>query len=307
MATRVSTKSLPGAAAGPDKLAAGGSASRVQSVDRAARLLRAVAAAGSQGAGTVALAEACALNRATAWRILSTLETHELVRNARDAGVWTIGAGAFSLVRSAGHEALLHESHEVVERLALQTGETAALAVRRNGGLAYVDEVAPPSVVAAPWGNQPVSLHATSTGKVLLAWTSEEDVARLLPRRLERFTDATITGSGGAARRARPRPSSGIRHLRRRVRPRRLRSLGAGARRSGPAAGHRERLGPATAGGPRPVPGPRRPHHGGGRPDGAALATNAGDRSRSRVPEEGRTRSRVPEEGRQGPSRRAGP
>jgi DNA-binding IclR family transcriptional regulator len=194
VATRVSTKSLPGAAAGPDKLAAGGSASRVQSVDRAARLLRAVAAAGSQGAGTVALAEACALNRATAWRILSTLETHDLVRNARDAGVWTIGAGAFSLVRSAGHEALLHESHEVVERLALQTGETAALAVRRNGGLAYVDEVAPPSVVAAPWGNQPVSLHATSTGKVLLAWTSEEDVARLLPKRLERFTDSTITG-----------------------------------------------------------------------------------------------------------------
>jgi len=81
----------------------------------------------------------------------------------------------------------------VLERLALETGETAALAVRRNGGLAYVDEVAPPHAVSTPWGSGPISLHATSTGKVLLAWSSEEEVARLLPRRLERFTDSTIT------------------------------------------------------------------------------------------------------------------
>ena len=141
----------------------------------------------------MALAEACALNRATAWRLLSTLETHEPGQERpRDRGL-DDRLGTFSLVRSAGREALLHESHDILERLALQTGETAALAVRRNAGLTYVDEVAPASVVAAPWGNRPVSLHATSTGKVLLAWSSEEDVARLLPRRLERFTASTIT------------------------------------------------------------------------------------------------------------------
>ncbi|MBV9832742.1 MAG: helix-turn-helix domain-containing protein, partial [Marmoricola sp.] len=53
----------------------------MQSVDRAARLLRAVADAGADGASTVALGDACGLNRATAWRILSTLESHELVTN----------------------------------------------------------------------------------------------------------------------------------------------------------------------------------------------------------------------------------
>jgi DNA-binding IclR family transcriptional regulator len=165
----------------------------VQSVDRAVELLRAVAEAGAAGAGTVALGEACELNRATAWRILSTLEAHRLVVNDRGTGVWRIGPGAFDLVRTAGTEVLLHDSHEILERLALQTGETAALAVRRNGGLAYVDEVTAASVVAAQWGNRPVSLHATSTGKVLLAWSEEDEVTRLLPRRLERFTDSTIT------------------------------------------------------------------------------------------------------------------
>lgn len=193
MKSRVLPKSPPTESGGPDRLAAGASASRVQSVDRAARLLGAVADAGARGASTVALGESCHLNRATAWRILSTLETHRLVSNDRESGRWTVGPGAFSLVRRAGQAALLHDSHEVLERLALQAGETAALAVRRNGGLAYVEEIVPPAVVAAPWGNKPVSLHATSTGKVLLAWSPGDVVDRLLPQHLERFTESTIT------------------------------------------------------------------------------------------------------------------
>lgn len=188
-----STMSRTGEGAGPDRLTRGASGSRVQSVDRAARLLRAVANAGPQGASTVTLGETCYLNRATAWRILSTLEAHGLVTNDRGSGLWTIGPGTFSLVRTAGQESLLHDSHEVLERLAVQTGETAALAVPRNGGLSYVDEVAPPAVVAARWGNQPISLHAMSTGKVFLAWSDVDVVDRLLPPRLERFTDSTIT------------------------------------------------------------------------------------------------------------------
>ena len=63
----------------------------------------------------------------------------------------------------------------------------------RNGGLTYVDEVAPSAIVSASWSGQPVSLHATSTGKVLLAWSTEDELARLMPRRLKRYTDTTIT------------------------------------------------------------------------------------------------------------------
>ena len=56
---------------------------------------------------------------------------------------------------SAMEESMLHDTHEVLERLAMETGETAALAVRRNGGLSYVDEVVPSAVVAPRWGTQP--------------------------------------------------------------------------------------------------------------------------------------------------------
>lgn len=166
---------------------------RVQSVDRAVRLLRAVAAAGTSGAGTVALGDACGLNRATAWRLLSTLESHGFVRCDRSTHHWTIGIGMAEIVRFSGINEVLRDAHGVLESLALEVGETAALAVLRQGDLVYVDEVTPASIVAASWSGRTMSLHATSTGKVLLAWSHEDDLKTLLPRRLERFTESTIT------------------------------------------------------------------------------------------------------------------
>lgn len=165
---------------------------RVQSVDRAVHLLQAVARAGAGGAGTVALGEACALNRATAWRILSTMESQGLVTLDRSSNRWTIGSGLVDIVRTSGVDTVLRDAHGVLDLLARKTGETAALAVLRRGSLVYVDEVVPASTVAGQWSGRTISLHATSTGKVLLAWSTDE-TANLLPRRLERFTDATIT------------------------------------------------------------------------------------------------------------------
>ena len=170
------------------------SAWRVQSVDRAVHLLRAVAGAqGGAGSGTVALGEATGLNRATAWRILSTLESHGLVTCDRVANQWTIGAGLVDIVRLSGLDAVLRDAHATLEHLAATTGETASLAVLRQGALVYADEVVPASPVAANWSGREVSLHATSTGKVLLAWSSPAQREELLARRREGFTPTTIT------------------------------------------------------------------------------------------------------------------
>ncbi len=193
MRARVSAKRPSGPSPGPDNSTSGLSSSRVQSVDRAVLLLKAVGDAGPGGAATAVLGDVCGLNRATAWRILTTLETHGLVVNDRGSGHWSLGPGLVDIARSAGSEVVLRDVHPVLERLALQSGETAALAVLRHGALAYVHEVAPATIVSASWSGQPVSLHATSTGKVVLAWSTDEERARLLPRRLMRFTESTIT------------------------------------------------------------------------------------------------------------------
>jgi DNA-binding IclR family transcriptional regulator len=166
---------------------------RVQSVDRAVALLRAVAAASGPSATVTALAATCGLNRATAWRILTTLEAHGLVVVDRETGRYRIGFGIVELAGAAGVEALIQSAHPVLERLSRQTGETAALAVVRGRGLTYVDEVAPVAIVSATWRGRTVPLHATSTGKALLGFSDPADVTQMTGPRLRRFTDATIT------------------------------------------------------------------------------------------------------------------
>ena len=61
------------------------------------------------------------------------------------------------------------------------------------GGLTYVDEVRPTAVLTAGWLGRTVPLHATSTGKALLAFLPAAEVSRVLAEELPAFTDATIT------------------------------------------------------------------------------------------------------------------
>ena len=85
----------------------------------------------------------------------------------------------------------------VLQRLAAQARETAALAVVRGGVLTYVAEATADAVVAAGWQGREVAVHATSTGKVLLAYSHPAELRVLLrlPRggRLPRYTPSTIT------------------------------------------------------------------------------------------------------------------
>ena len=166
---------------------------RVQSVDRAMTLLRAVASAAPEDSTAARLAETCGLNRATSWRILHTLEAHDIVALSQETGRWSIGDAVADIAQSAGTDNIIALARPRLERLSLQTGETAALAVWRQGALTYVEEVGPPAIVSATWLGRTVPLHATSTGKVLLAFGDGQAVLRRARRGLERFTETTIT------------------------------------------------------------------------------------------------------------------
>lgn len=164
----------------------------VQSVDRAVALLRAVAAGRGPDLTATALARTCDLNRATAWRLLTTLESQDFVRCDRSTGQWSIGVGVIELAGTSGLDALMRSAHTTLDQLSRQTGETAALGLVRSGRLTYVDEVTPSSVVAATWRGRTVPLHATSSGKAVLAFLPTETRERLLVSELPRFTTQTI-------------------------------------------------------------------------------------------------------------------
>lgn len=162
---------------------------RVQSIDRAAELLEALAAA-PEPETAPALADAVGLNRSTAWRILATLEHHGLVERDPDTSRYRLGVRILGLAAAAGDEPLVRLAHPILRRLADATGETVNLAVARRLELVYADQVQARHVMAPNWLGHTVPLHATSTGKAFLAALPD---AELVPLALERFTATTIT------------------------------------------------------------------------------------------------------------------
>lgn len=165
----------------------------VQSVVRALKLLEVVAASAPRGETLSTLATRCELNRATAWRLLGTLESRGLVERDPTTNRYRIGLAMIRMSASAGYDGLVRRTRHVLERVSEQTGETADLAVAGQHGVTYVGEVAPPSVMAINWVAREVPLHATSTGKAFLAWLPPDEARGLLDLPLPRFTDTTLT------------------------------------------------------------------------------------------------------------------
>jgi DNA-binding IclR family transcriptional regulator len=170
---------------------AGVNGGRVQSVQRAVALLQAIADAPDPQTAPD-LAERCELNRSTAWRILATLEDEGLVDRDPVSNRYSIGP-ALARLAAAGTEALPRAARPHLEELSRRAGETVSLAVPRGVQLVYVDQVQAPHVMSADWLGRAVPLHATSTGKALLAWLPDAELEAALAQPRTRFTDTTIT------------------------------------------------------------------------------------------------------------------
>jgi len=164
----------------------------IQSVDRAATLLKAIADSGHPPT-VVELAAACGLNRSTAWRLLATLDAHGLVERDSVSQRYSLGYAFLRIAAGAELDPLVRRARPVLERLARDTGEATNLAVAKRFNLVYVDQVDPPQIMAPNWFGRSVPLHATSTGKAYLAFLTEEERRAVLPGRLERHTPTTIT------------------------------------------------------------------------------------------------------------------
>jgi DNA-binding IclR family transcriptional regulator len=166
--------------------------SRIQAVDRAAELLKAVAAADIPRTAAE-LAQQCGLNRTTAWRMLATLEDHGLVE--RDAAQrYAIGYGAVALAQSpSGVGALVRVARPALQTLAEQTRETVTLSIARNGAVVAIDQIDPPdATLLLNYLSNPLPLHLTSNGRVVLANMSDGELSGVLSGSLERRTPDTV-------------------------------------------------------------------------------------------------------------------
>jgi DNA-binding IclR family transcriptional regulator len=168
---------------------------RNQSVQKAIMLLRATAAS-SEGASVSALARTAGLPRATALRLIQTLEEDGFLLRARDSDRVLLGPELVRLARQVDMGTLLREvAHGRLGDLSQTVRETVTLSVvASDGGLDLVDQVAGPQhLVPRSWLGQRFALHASSSGKVLLATYDDERLRRALRDPLPALTPHTIT------------------------------------------------------------------------------------------------------------------
>jgi DNA-binding IclR family transcriptional regulator len=168
----------------------------VQSVDRAVAILEILARDGE--AGVTEVARELAVHKSTASRLLAALVRRELVSQDAARGRFRLGVGIVRLAGAATRGLdLVQESRPVCRALAQEVGETVNLAILSGRDALYLDQVAGPAALSPHnWAGQRIPLHATSDGKVLLAYLPEAELPEHLTPPLARFTDRTITAVG---------------------------------------------------------------------------------------------------------------
>ena len=146
-------------------------------------------------AGVTEVARELAVHKSTASRLLAALDRRELVAQDTARGKFRLGVGIVRLAGAASQKLdVVQESRPVCRALAQQVGETVNLAILSGRDALYLDQVAGPAALSPHnWAGQRIPLHATSDGKVLLAYLSEAELNACLAPPLARFTDRTIT------------------------------------------------------------------------------------------------------------------
>lgn len=166
----------------------------VQSVDRALHALEILAREGE--AGVTELAAAIGVHKSTASRLLGSLEERELVEQVHERGKYRLGFGILRLANAvSGRLDVSNQGREICENMAAEVGETVNIAVLRSHYAVNVDQARGPSAIGTQnWVGALTPLHATSSGKVLLAYMAPELRRGLLKNAgLTPFTDNTVT------------------------------------------------------------------------------------------------------------------
>src|SRR3954466_11249314 len=170
-----------------------GAVAVVQSVDRALSVLEILAAHGE--AGVTEIAGELGVHKSTAFRLVAVLESRGFVEQLADRGKYRLG---FGLVRLAGAAAaqldIAQQGRPICEALAADLEETVNIAILDSDRAVNISQVRGPAALSTHnWVGQGTPLHATSSGKVLLAHAPDAVRKSALSRELPRFTPATIT------------------------------------------------------------------------------------------------------------------
>lgn len=136
------------------------------------------------------------LNISTCHHLLSTLVEYGYVGHTEDRAYY-LGNKVLELSRSRiGQFNLVDIARNSLRKLNEKTGETVHLAELQDDKLITINVLEshhPVRVISGPVGKND-AIHATATGKAILAWLPEREIKRILDLHgMEVFTESTIT------------------------------------------------------------------------------------------------------------------
>src|SRR3954469_20632800 len=169
----------------------------IQSVDRAARILKALAS-GPRRLGVSQLADQLGMTRPTVHGLLQTLQAHGFVEQDRDSGKYQLGAGLLQLGNSyLDLNELRARSLVHAERLATRADAAVRVGVRHGASVIVVHHVFRPDATLQilEVGAQ-LPVHASALGKAILAYSSDGVLLDLLEEDLPKLTSRTLTARG---------------------------------------------------------------------------------------------------------------
>lgn len=141
------------------------------------------------------LSEELSFSKSTVSRLIQTLVEEEFLMEDKDGPGYRLGSALLYLGGNYINDSeLYNEVSPVLNKLVLETGESAHIAVKNKKKVLYLNKQIGPyySDIQTLTGSiNPV--HATSSGKALLAYSPEDVVEEIIADGLEAYTEHTIT------------------------------------------------------------------------------------------------------------------
>src|SRR5690349_22375073 len=164
----------------------------IQSIDRAARILKALAS-GPRRLGVTELAQRLELAVPTVHGLLQTLQAHGFVEQDRDSDKYQLGAGLLQLGNSyLDLNELRARSLVHAERLASRADAAVRVGVMHGDSIVVVHHVfRPDSTLQILEVGAELPLHASALGKAILAYAPGAVVEDLLASELPKLTART--------------------------------------------------------------------------------------------------------------------
>lgn len=167
----------------------------IQSVDRALSLLLAIAELGGETTLT-ALSGRTGLNISTCHHLLATLARRGFVAKSIGRRGYMLGGRILYLSQACLQVELPRRAQRFIDRINQETGEAAHLCALQGDELVTILKREARHAVRVDAGalGKSSAAHATASGKAILAWLPEDEIARLVRvQGMRAFTATTIT------------------------------------------------------------------------------------------------------------------